>query len=174
MIVRYLIDTDWAIHWLNGHPEVVRRLEELQPEGLGLSVISLAELYEGIYYSTDPDRNQRVLSDFLRAVPLIGIDEETCRIFGKERGRLRAAGKSIGDFDLLIGTTALPARSYPTHQQPAALRDDRGPPALLTVAPYIEPSFSFDMIARSGRFIPGSVPKISWRASPPALDHSRS
>jgi predicted nucleic acid-binding protein len=38
---------------------------------------------------------------------VVGIDEEACKIFGKERGRLRADGKTIGDFDLLIGATAL-------------------------------------------------------------------
>lgn len=38
---------------------------------------------------------------------LVGIDEETAKIFGRERGRLRAAGMIIGDLDLLIGATAL-------------------------------------------------------------------
>jgi tRNA(fMet)-specific endonuclease VapC len=107
MTVRYLIDTDWVIHYLNGHPEIVRRLHTLQPEGVGLSVISLAELYEGIYYSTDPEGNERDLHDFLRGVNTIGIDEETCKIFGRERGRLRKAGQLIGDFDLLIAATGL-------------------------------------------------------------------
>jgi len=37
----------------------------------------------------------------------VGIDEETAKIFGRERGRLRAAGMIIGDLDLLIGATAL-------------------------------------------------------------------
>jgi predicted nucleic acid-binding protein len=37
----------------------------------------------------------------------LAIDEETCRIFGRERGRLRAARKIIGDFDLMIAATAL-------------------------------------------------------------------
>lgn len=59
MSVRYLIDTDWAIHFLNGHSEIVRRLQGLKEEGLGLSVVSLAELYEGIYYSTE-NRGQRL------------------------------------------------------------------------------------------------------------------
>jgi predicted nucleic acid-binding protein len=47
------------------------------------------------------------LQDFLRGVTLLNVDEQTCQIFGKERGRLRAAGLMIGDFDLLIGATAL-------------------------------------------------------------------
>ncbi len=107
MSARYLIDTDWVIHYLNDHAAIVKRLNELKTEGLALSVISLAELYEGVYYSTDPEGNERDLNDFLQGVELIGIDEETSKKFGKERGRLRATGKTIGDFDLLIGVTAI-------------------------------------------------------------------
>ena len=62
----YLVDTDWVIHWLNGHAAIGRRLEEVRPRGLALSVISLAELYEGVYYSRDPERNERELHAFLR------------------------------------------------------------------------------------------------------------
>jgi predicted nucleic acid-binding protein len=50
----YLIDTDWVIDHLNHIERVMRRLEELAPAGLALSIISLAELYEGVYYSRDP------------------------------------------------------------------------------------------------------------------------
>jgi tRNA(fMet)-specific endonuclease VapC len=107
MTLRYLIDTDWVIHYLNGRDDIVRRLHELQPEGLGLSVISLAELHEGIDYSTDPAGNEQDLQDFLRGVHLIGIDEEVCKIFGRERGRLRKTGQLIGDVDLLIAATGL-------------------------------------------------------------------
>jgi tRNA(fMet)-specific endonuclease VapC len=107
MTIRYLVDTDWIIHYLHGNPDIVGRLEALVFQGLGLSVISLAELYEGIYYSTDPQGNERALNDFLRGCTVVGIDEGVCQAFGKERGRLRAAGKSGGDFDLIIGCTAL-------------------------------------------------------------------
>jgi tRNA(fMet)-specific endonuclease VapC len=104
----YLVDTDWVIHYLNGHAGIVRRLDELKERGLALSVVSLAEIYEGIYYSTDPEGNEGDLNDFLRGVVVIGIDEETCKVFGRERGRLRASPRTIGDLDLLIGGTALP------------------------------------------------------------------
>jgi tRNA(fMet)-specific endonuclease VapC len=107
MTLHYLTDTDWVIHYLSGHKGIVRRLDELKEQGLGLSIVSLAELYEGIYYSTDPEGNEQDLADFLQGVVVVGIDEEACKIFGKERGRLRADGKTIGDFDLLIGATAL-------------------------------------------------------------------
>ena len=105
--MRYLIDTDWVIHHLNGRPDIIQRLQALQAEGLGLAVIVLAELYEGIYYSRDPGQSEQKLNDFLESVTLVGMDEETAKIFGRERGRLRAAGMMIGDMDLLIAATAL-------------------------------------------------------------------
>lgn len=105
--MRYLIDTDWAIHYLNDHQGVVQRLRGFQDDGLGLSIISLAELYEGVYYSRDPEGDERDLQDFLRGVTVLGINEEAAKIFGRERGRLRATGMIIGDADLLIAATAL-------------------------------------------------------------------
>jgi tRNA(fMet)-specific endonuclease VapC len=104
----YLIDTDWVIDHLNHIERVTRRLEELAPGGLALSSLSLAELYEGVYYSRDPVESEAALQRFLNPeLIILGLDEETCKIFGKERGRLRGTGLLIGDCDLLIGATAL-------------------------------------------------------------------
>jgi tRNA(fMet)-specific endonuclease VapC len=85
----------------------VERLDELQLHGLALSIISLAELYEGVYYSRDPEGDEQDLNNFLRGVTVLGIDEDICKTFGRERGRLRAAGTLIGDLDILIAATAL-------------------------------------------------------------------
>ena len=107
MTPAYLVDTDWVIHYLNGQPLIVSRLQELQTQGLAVSVVTLAELYEGVYYSRDPEKQERDLNDFLRGVSVEGVDEETAKTFGRERGRLRAKKKTVADFDLLIGSTAL-------------------------------------------------------------------
>jgi tRNA(fMet)-specific endonuclease VapC len=106
MTFGYLVDTDWAIHWLHGREDIRLRLRELRNRGLALSAVSLAELWEGVHYSGDPEESERGPSDFLKRVSLIGIDAETCKLFGKERGRLRALGKRVGDFDLMVGVTA--------------------------------------------------------------------
>ena len=103
----YLLDTDWAIHCLHRVERVVARLAELRPEGVSISIVSLAELYQGVFYATDPEGNERALRDFLVPIPVVPLDDETCRIFARERGRLKALGTPIGDFDLLIGATAL-------------------------------------------------------------------
>jgi tRNA(fMet)-specific endonuclease VapC len=104
----YLIDTDWVIDHLRQVEVVTRRLEELTPEGLALSIVSLAELYEGVYYSRDPVRSEEVLKNFLSPeLEILDNDQETCQIFGRERGRLRQQGRSIGDMDLFIAATCL-------------------------------------------------------------------
>ena len=105
--MNYLVDTDWAIDHLHRVDRIVQRLEEMAPQGIGLSIISLAELYEGIFNSTDPDGNEATLQVFLNGVSLVGIDEDTSRVFGRERGRLRREGRMIADFDLLIAATCL-------------------------------------------------------------------
>jgi tRNA(fMet)-specific endonuclease VapC len=107
MTIRYLIDTDWVIDHLNQIDGVVNRLKELRPQGLALSIISLAELSEGVYYSRTPEQSQQALDAFLEEVSVLGIDEEICKSFGRERGRLRKAGQLVGDFDLLIAATGL-------------------------------------------------------------------
>jgi predicted nucleic acid-binding protein len=45
--------------------------------------------------------------DFLSGVSILGIEDEVCRVFGSERGKLRQAKKMMGDFDLFIASTCL-------------------------------------------------------------------
>jgi predicted nucleic acid-binding protein len=85
----------------------MRRLDFLRPYRIGISIVSIAELYEGILNSPNQARDERELAEFLRSFPIINLNVSICRIFGAERARLRAAGTPIGDFDLLIGATAL-------------------------------------------------------------------
>ena len=107
MTLHYLVDTDWVIHYLKGRLPFVQRLQALRGQGLAMSAITLGELYEGVYAAAEPDKREQGLKDFLRGVTILGLDEETCRIFGKERRRLRRTGNLPGDMDLFIGATAL-------------------------------------------------------------------
>lgn len=104
---RYLIDTDWAIDYLKGIPQVVTRLQALADEGLMLSVISLAELYEGAYGASEPERHLQGVQRLIGFVPVIGLDDAICRTFGQFRCRLRQAGQLIDNFDLLIAATCV-------------------------------------------------------------------
>lgn len=106
-LASFLVDTDWVIDHFNRVKAITRRLQELQTEGLALSIISVAELWEGVHFSNNPERSQAMLEDFLSGVVVLGIDEEVCRQFGQVRGSLRREGKVVGDFDLLIASSAL-------------------------------------------------------------------
>jgi tRNA(fMet)-specific endonuclease VapC len=68
MTLGYLVDTDWAIHWLHGHEQIQLRMTELRERGLALSAVSLAELWEGVRYSRDPQESESRLHDFLKPV----------------------------------------------------------------------------------------------------------
>lgn len=106
--MQYLVDTDWAISYMNGDQRVVRRFDELSPEGIGISIISLAELYHGVYDATDQERAELAVQRFLDEVEeVVPLDEQICRIFAMERVRLWSEGSRIEDLDLLIGSTEI-------------------------------------------------------------------
>ena len=105
--MRYLVDTDWTIDYLNGIGRTVRRLNGFLPDGVGISIISVAEIYDGMLGAISPEEYEQQLNAFLASIEVISLDDSICRTFAAERRRLRAAGNIIGDFDLLIGATAL-------------------------------------------------------------------
>lgn len=107
MNLTYLVETDWAVHWLRGRNPIIQQLEILKPQGLGLCIISLAELYSGIYRSTNITKAREVLEKFLLRVEILEVNKGICQIFGEENARLRKEGRMIEDFDLMIAATCL-------------------------------------------------------------------
>ena len=103
----YLVDTDWVIDYQHENPRTVSMLNAFLPQGVGLSIVTLAELYEGHLNSRDPQAQERALLTFLAGVRVVPLDDAVCRLFARERRRLRAEGNLIGDLDILIGCTAL-------------------------------------------------------------------
>jgi tRNA(fMet)-specific endonuclease VapC len=47
--VKYLLDTDWLIDVFAGVPPAVQALQDVRPQGVGVSIISHAEIFEGAY-----------------------------------------------------------------------------------------------------------------------------
>lgn len=105
--MNYLLDTDWAIHWLKGRKVVIEKVKELEEEGLAISMISVAEIYEGIFGSKNPKKHEEDFKEFLIDVTVVEITEEICKKFGEIRNILRKRGELISDFDLLIASSAL-------------------------------------------------------------------
>ena len=104
--MKFLVDTDWVIHYLNGDETVRNRLDEIRADGVGVSIITLAEVYHGVFQARDAETEEREFAQFLRGFEVLGLTDAICRLFGRERGRLKGLGRLISDFDLLIGCTA--------------------------------------------------------------------
>ena len=101
---------------------------------MGISVVSLAELYEGFAYSRNPVASASLLGIFLDDVDIFPLDEGVCRLFGVERGRLRSVGTMIGDFDLLRLFCQV-SRSDRAHEQSSAFHSDTGPGRGIDLSP---------------------------------------
>lgn len=102
----YLVDTDRAISYLNGRNDAVELLQSLQGK-LCLSVISLAEILEGIYFFGEIKQKVLALNKFLTGVRMLDVDYRVVDEFAKTRVVLRRGGNLIDNMDLLIASTAL-------------------------------------------------------------------
>jgi len=105
--MRYLLDTDWVVYYLRGHQRIVEKIKVYQEEGMGISIVTLAELKGGVYCSNNPERAREGLNNFLSFVKVLPINGEICEYYGREYARLRQIGQLIGGFDLLIAVTCL-------------------------------------------------------------------
>lgn len=105
--MQYLIDTDWAIHYLRDASAVIERVNALLGAGIGISVIALVELYKGVPGARDPQSAKQHIEQFIARLEIIPLDKAVCEIFANEFLRLKSAGNLIDDYDLLIGATAL-------------------------------------------------------------------
>lgn len=105
-MAKYLLDTDWAIYYLRGKEAFVKATDEYRKEGIAISMISVAELYEGVFRSQKPEEKEAVLVDFLEGFRAIGVTRPIARLFGRKRAELREKGFTVSDFDLLIACVA--------------------------------------------------------------------
>ncbi|OGE69142.1 MAG: hypothetical protein A3H88_03060 [Candidatus Blackburnbacteria bacterium RIFCSPLOWO2_02_FULL_44_9] len=102
----YLVDTDRVISYLKGRGGAVKQLQHLEGK-LCLSVISLAEILEGIYFFGEIRQKVLALNMFLTGVKILDVDYRVVDEFAKARVVLRKQGNLIDNMDLLIASTAL-------------------------------------------------------------------
>ena len=101
--MEYLVDTDWAIDYLHRADRTVRRLEELFPDGVGLSIVSLAELYDGLARSRNPDADAETLRLFLEAVDVVLESEDlTVEGAGGVEDDITEPEASVGEADFCL------------------------------------------------------------------------
>lgn len=107
MTPQYLLDTGWIVGHLRGVQAYTENLLKIGAPRLAVSILSLAELYEGVYRARDAVAAEQAVLTFVSDKTVLPITEPIAQAFGRERARLRQQNLSIGDIDLLIAATCL-------------------------------------------------------------------
>jgi len=103
----YLLDTDTVIYALKGQPDVVRNLALHADDPLGVSVITLMELYYGAFGSAQVAGNLARVRALEKAVRVWDLQADAAEIFGALKAQLESDGNRLDDFDLGIAACAL-------------------------------------------------------------------
>lgn len=81
----HLLDTGWIIRHLRGSAPHTATLLKFGSSSLGIAVVSLAELFEGVYRASDPVAAQAALLTFCHDKSLLAVTTRTCKLFGQHR-----------------------------------------------------------------------------------------
>ncbi len=79
----------------------------LSDDGLAVSIIAVAEIYEGAFGTPDPQATLDGFRAFLSDFAILPVTEPIVEQFARLRATLRRQGQRIPDMDLLIAATAI-------------------------------------------------------------------
>lgn len=105
--MKYLVDSDYVADYLKGRPLATDLLGRLFQDGIGISIITFAEVYEGIYYGHNQAHYTRIFQRFLQGVNVVGITRSIAKQYAFTRGALGRKGQLIDQPDLFIAATAI-------------------------------------------------------------------
>ena len=103
----YLLDTNVCIAAMRGNPAVVRNLAARSPEDCAVSMVSVFELFAGVFRCNDPEREGRKVSTFLEPFHLLPFDWDSALKTAEIRFQLEKNGTKIGPYDLQLCGQAL-------------------------------------------------------------------
>jgi len=105
--LKYLLDTNTCIYFLNGNESLKKKFGEIGISSLSISNCVLAELYFGAYRSKKVEENVKHIELFKKNLTILSDSEESASLFGKIKAELRSKGTIIEDFDILIASIAI-------------------------------------------------------------------
>ncbi|MFZ5952763.1 MAG: PIN domain-containing protein [Candidatus Rifleibacteriota bacterium] len=105
--MKYLLDTNICIHFLNGNQKIAQHFRKTGAANLTVSGIVLAELFFGAYKSLKVNENLEKIELFRHEIEVIFDSAESARVFGKLKADLKKMGRPTQDFDLLVASLAI-------------------------------------------------------------------
>ena len=106
--MRYLLDTNVCIRYLNGQSESIRQqLLQRNPDEIALCSVVKAELFYGSMKSAKKDENLGKLRQFVNRFDSLPFDDQAAESYGQIRVQLEREGTPIGPNDLMIAAIGI-------------------------------------------------------------------
>jgi tRNA(fMet)-specific endonuclease VapC len=106
--MKILLDTNICIYIMNRRPmHVIERFKRYKPGDIGVTSITVAELYFGVSKSSQIERNRSALIRFLTPLEILPFTSGAAETYGQIKAHLRSLGMMIGELDCLIAAQAL-------------------------------------------------------------------
>jgi predicted nucleic acid-binding protein len=110
----FLLDTNAVSEWVKPRPNpgLIAWMESSDEDRIFISVISLAELRDGVERMTAGRRRSRLEQWLLHELPLrfesriLPVDTQVAEAWGRTVSRSEAAGRPIGAMDAFLAATA--------------------------------------------------------------------
>jgi len=106
--MKFMLDTNTCIYIIKRKPpDVIERFNQTEISQIGISTITLSELFYGVSKSSKPDQNQTALTQFVAPLEILPYGDEASQYYGDLRAHLEKQGAPIGSLDMLIAAHAL-------------------------------------------------------------------
>lgn len=106
--MRYLLDTCVISDFVKGEAGTILKLKQTSPPDVAISAITVMELRYGL--ALNPQRAQKVepvIDGLLSSATILPFSTEEAEQAAQIRADLKAQGRPIGPYDVLIAATAL-------------------------------------------------------------------
>jgi tRNA(fMet)-specific endonuclease VapC len=106
--MRYLLDTNICIYLIKHKPlQVIEKFNACSVGEIGVSSITVGELWYGVAKSAHRQANRQALEQFLLPLIVTEFDEGASEVYGEIRAALEQEGQPIGALDTLIAAHAV-------------------------------------------------------------------
>lgn len=106
--MKFMLDTNTCIYIIKRKPpDVIERFNQTEISQIGISSITLSELFYGASKSSKPKQNQIALMQFVAPLEILPYSDEAAQYYGDLRAHLEKQGTPIGSLDMLIAAHAL-------------------------------------------------------------------
>jgi tRNA(fMet)-specific endonuclease VapC len=119
-LIKYLLDTNICIYIMNQRPiEVIHKFKQFNLGDIGVSTITVSELYYGAVKSRNAKLNLQRIEEFLTPLEILPYDQDATALYGEIRSDLEQKGNIVGPLDMLIAAHAL------SHDIPLVTNNER-------------------------------------------------